>query len=163
MFADRRDAGRRLAVCLSHLEGRDLVVLGLPRGGVVVAAEIARHLEAPLDVLVVRKLGAPAQPELAIGAVTDGEHPRVFRNEDVLRSLGVSGEYLEYEIERQVVEVDRLSALRREADEFVCPLTPFVFRAVGSFYEDFRQVTDGEVITLLAESAQRLSRGTGGR
>lgn len=69
MFADRADAGRRLAARLEHLRGPDLVVLGLPRGGVVVAAEVARALGAPLDVLVVRKLGHPAQPELAVGAL----------------------------------------------------------------------------------------------
>ena len=69
MFTDRADAGRQLAVRLTSLRGPDLVVLGLPRGGVVVAAEVARALEAPLDVLVVRKLGHPAQPELAVGAL----------------------------------------------------------------------------------------------
>lgn len=69
MFVDRADAGRRLAAQLTALGGRDLVVLGLPRGGVVVAAEVARVLQAPLDVLVVRKLGHPAQPELAVGAL----------------------------------------------------------------------------------------------
>lgn len=69
MFEDRVDAGRRLARCLDHLRGPELVVLGLPRGGVVVAAEVARALGAPLDVLVVRKLGHPARPELALGAL----------------------------------------------------------------------------------------------
>lgn len=69
MFTDRTDAGRQLADRLVRLRGPDLVVLGLPRGGVVVAAEVARALDAPLDVLVVRKLGHPAQPELAIGAL----------------------------------------------------------------------------------------------
>ena len=71
-YADRADAGRRLAMRLGHLRGRDLVVLGLPRGGVPVAFQVARALGAPLDVLVVRKLGVPFQPELAMGAVGEG-------------------------------------------------------------------------------------------
>jgi putative phosphoribosyl transferase len=69
MFADRADAGRRLAERLEHLRGQDLVILGLPRGGVPVAYQVARALAAPLDVLVVRKLGSPHQPELALGAI----------------------------------------------------------------------------------------------
>ena len=65
-FTDRVDAGRQLSRLLSHLSGRDLVVLGLPRGGVVVAFEVAKALAAPLDVIVVRKLGVPDQPELGM-------------------------------------------------------------------------------------------------
>ena len=71
-FLDRLDAGRRLASRLQHLRGEDLVVLGLPRGGVPVAAEVARALRAPLDVIVVRKLGVPVQPELGMGAIGEG-------------------------------------------------------------------------------------------
>ncbi|WP_327580432.1 phosphoribosyltransferase [Nonomuraea sp. NBC_00507] len=69
MFADRTDAGRRLAARLQHLRGQDVVVLGLPRGGVAVAFEVARELGAPLDVILVRKLGVPIQPELGFGAI----------------------------------------------------------------------------------------------
>jgi putative phosphoribosyl transferase len=72
IFKDRVDAGRRLAKELEHLRGRDLVVIGLPRGGVPVAAEVAEALHAPLDVIVVRKLGVPFQPELALGAISEG-------------------------------------------------------------------------------------------
>ena len=72
LFADRAEAGRRLAEALRHLADDDVVVVGLPRGGVPVAAEIARRLGAPLDVVVVRKLGVPFQPELAMGAVGEG-------------------------------------------------------------------------------------------
>jgi len=68
-FADRADAGRQLASRLENYRGADLLVLGLPRGGVVVAVEVARTLGAELDVVVVRKIGAPRQPELALGAV----------------------------------------------------------------------------------------------
>ena len=71
-FADRRDAGRQLAARLAHLSDESVVVLGLPRGGVPVAAEVARRLGAPLDVIVVRKLGVPDQPELGMGAIGEG-------------------------------------------------------------------------------------------
>jgi len=72
MFADRVDAGRQLAARLGYLHGQDVVVLGLPRGGVPVAFEVAEALDAPLDVIVVRKLGVPFQPELAMGAIGEG-------------------------------------------------------------------------------------------
>jgi putative phosphoribosyl transferase len=72
LFADRADAGRSLARELAFLRGSDVVVLGLPRGGVPVAFEVARELDAPLDVIVVRKLGVPFQPELAMGAIGEG-------------------------------------------------------------------------------------------
>ena len=107
MFVNRQDAGRQLAQRLEHLKDRHPVVLGLPRGGVVVAARIADALDADMDVLVVRKLRAPAQPELAIGAVTNGEHPRTVFNDRVIRMLHVDQEYLDHEIERQLEEVRR--------------------------------------------------------
>jgi len=72
VFRDRLDAGRRLAQRLTHLPGNDLVILGIPRGGVQVAFEVAAALDAPLDVVVVRKLGVPFQPELAMGAIGEG-------------------------------------------------------------------------------------------
>lgn len=87
-FRDRRDAGRQLAVALDHYRDADVVVLGLPRGGVLVAYEVARGLGAPLDAIVVRKLGLPEQPELAMGAVGEGG-VRVL-NPEVVRSSGVS-------------------------------------------------------------------------
>src|SRR3954447_17629698 len=73
VFADRVDAGRQLAARLQHLRGEDVVVLGLPRGGVPVAAEVASALGAPLDVILVRKVGVPSQPELAMGAIGEGD------------------------------------------------------------------------------------------
>ncbi|MEU5293479.1 phosphoribosyltransferase family protein [Streptomyces umbrinus] len=87
-FADRTDAGRRLAAQLHHLKGHDLVIVGLPRGGVPVAAQIAEALEAPLDVCLVRKLGVPFQPELAMGAI--GEEGVRVVNEPVVRGMGVT-------------------------------------------------------------------------
>jgi len=107
MFADREDAGRQLAARLSHIKDEDPVVLGLPRGGVVVAAEIARALHAPLDVLVVRKIGAPFQPELALGAVIDGNPPQQVRNQDLIETLRIDEEYLQQEGERQLGEARR--------------------------------------------------------
>jgi putative phosphoribosyl transferase len=92
MFADRSDAGRRLAAKLAHLRGENVVVLGLPRGGVPVAFEVARALGAPLDVIVVRKLGVPFQPELAMGAVGEGG-VRVL-NWEVVTEAGVSPDEL---------------------------------------------------------------------
>ncbi|MCH8150993.1 MAG: phosphoribosyltransferase [Planctomycetes bacterium] len=116
MFTNREEAGRQLAQRLLHVKDEHadgVVVLGLPRGGVVVAAEIARVLDAPLDVLVVRKLGAPGQPELAIGAVTNGEQPQQVLNQQVIHMLGVSEAYLQEEIGRQLVEVRRRQELYR--------------------------------------------------
>ena len=113
MFANRLEAGRQLGRRLEHLSGRPVTVLGLPRGGVIVAAQIAKVLTAPLDVLVVRKLGAPLQPELAIGAVTDGDEPQQIFNDDLIRRLAVSREYLNQEIEWQLAEVRRRQKLYR--------------------------------------------------
>ncbi len=87
--------------------------MGLPRGGVLVAAPIAEALQAELDVLVVRKLPAPRQPELALGAVTDGDEPRVILNEPVVRALRVTREHLDREIELQLAEVRKRQAFYR--------------------------------------------------
>lgn len=89
-FVDRRDAGRRLAAALARYKGQDAVILALPRGGVPVAAEIADALDAPLDLTIVRKIGVPYQPELAMGAVVDGLRPITVRNDDVVAATGVS-------------------------------------------------------------------------
>jgi len=104
-FADRRQAGRRLAEELSAYEGhQDVVVLGLPRGGVPVAFEVAEALQAPLDVFVVRKLGVPGNPELAMGAMASGG-VRVL-NQGVVRRMGISDDAIDRvaEEERQKLE-----------------------------------------------------------
>ena len=88
-FVDRADAGRRLARALADYRDRNPVVLALPRGGLPVAAEIATALAAPLDVVLVRKIGVPWQPELAMGALVEGETPIVVRNDEVIRSAGI--------------------------------------------------------------------------
>jgi putative phosphoribosyl transferase len=220
-FADRTAAGQALARALARYAGRDdVLVLALPRGGVPVAGEVAAALGAPLDVLIVRKLGVPWQEELAMGAVASGG-ARVL-NEDVIAGGGIRPEQIEQatreqrrEIERreqayrgdrphpeakgkQVILVDdgiatgatmrvavqalrglgaaaivvaipvappdTVALLRGEADEVVCLAMPEPFYAVGSWYADFRQVSDEEVRRLLeaawsAAPAQGPSRG----
>ena len=108
LFADRRDAGRHLAERLGHLAGGDVVVLGLPRGGVPVAAVVAAALDAPIDVLVVRKLGLPWQPELAMGAVAGvGDSIELVRNDLVLRQVSVPEDVFERVYAREVDELRR--------------------------------------------------------
>ncbi|WP_406065608.1 phosphoribosyltransferase family protein [Streptomyces sp. NBC_01077] len=104
-FSDRTDAGRQLAARLDHHKGHDVVVLGLPRGGVPVAAEVADALDAPLDICLVRKLGVPQQPELAMGALGEGG-VRVV-NERVLREAGVGARDLAAVEEREHAELDQ--------------------------------------------------------
>lgn len=208
-FTDRIDAGRRLAKALASYKGQKLVVMALPRGGVPVAAMVAEALEAPLDLILVRKIGVPFQPELAMGAVVDGAAPLTVRNEEVITLAGVSeGEFMAArdreleEIERRrklylgdrghpelsghtVIVVDdgiatgattraALQAMRQrdprklilavpvaptgtlknlsgEVDELVCLEDYENFGAIGLYYSDFRQVSDDDVIELLAE------------
>lgn len=111
VFADRADAGRRLAQHLLHFRGKNVIVLGLPRGGVRVAAEVARALGAPLDVIVVRKLGVPWQPEVAMGAI--GEAGYEILDQSLIAHLGVDRLSLHAveEREREVLE-DRVHRLR---------------------------------------------------
>ncbi|MCC7272199.1 MAG: nicotinate phosphoribosyltransferase [Alphaproteobacteria bacterium] len=207
-FADRSDAGRRLAHALEDYRRRRPVILALPRGGVPVAAEVAKAFDAPLDLLLVRKIGVPMQPELAMGAVVDGTAPIVVRNDDVIDLVGVSDDEFDAVCREQLVEIERRRAryigsrpraevtgrvvividdgiatgatmraalratrqrapqelvlavpvapaetiddLRREVDAAICLETPRPFGAIGAFYEDFRQVSDDEVIADLA-------------
>lgn len=111
VFADRIDAGRQLAAQLTHLRRADVVVLGLPRGGVPVALEVARALGAPLDVIVVRKLGVPVQPELAMGAI--GEDGVRVINESVVRLAGVREADLAAVEARERAELARRAARLR--------------------------------------------------
>ena len=211
-FEDRRDAGRRLAqLLLRSRPAGDIVVLGLPRGGVPVAWEIARALDATLDVFLVRKLGTPGHPELAMGAIASGS-TRVI-NEEVVQALGIDRDQIEAVARREESELERRDevyrrgrsltslvnrtvvlvddglatgstmkaavqavrqhapsrvivavpvgapetcrALREIADDVICAQTPSSFSAVGQWYRDFSQTTDGEVIALLSESQSR--------
>ncbi len=210
MFVDRRDAGRQLARYLQqHLQlGANTLVVGLARGGLPVAAEVARALGAPLEVMVVRKLGTPGQPELAMGALAPGG-VRVM-NEALVRQLRIPDETIERIAQQEALELQRREAhyrqgrsayamqgktvvlvddglatgasmraaaraakaqgaervivavpvgaadscrmLEREADEVVCLKKPEPFYAVGRFYQIFDQLSDEEVIALLAKA-----------
>jgi putative phosphoribosyl transferase len=211
-FADRREAGRLLGHAVQRLGiGAEALVLGLPRGGVPVAFEVAAALGAPLDVLLVRKVGVPGQPELAAGAVADGSHPTTVFNDRVLVELGLSEDDLEDVIADALEELHRREAayrggrapaavagrtvivvddglatgstaraaglvlkaqgaarlvlavpvappeaiddMREGYDQVVCLLRPRPFWSVGSHYDDFRQVGDAEVISLLEQAA----------
>jgi putative phosphoribosyl transferase len=107
MFVDRREAGRRVASALVRLASEKPCVLALPRGGVPVGFEIANALGAPLDLVLVRKIGAPDQPELAIGAVVDGERPELVVNEEAIALLDLPRDYLAKESARQLAEIER--------------------------------------------------------
>lgn len=118
-FADRADAGRHLAGALSHLECSGAIVLALPRGGVVVGAEVARGLGLPLDVVVVCKIGAPHQPELGIGALVGGAvlgahqaYQRVI-DERLAHIVGADDAYIERETARQAEELSRRERVYR--------------------------------------------------
>jgi putative phosphoribosyl transferase len=206
-FQDRTDAGKQLAEkLLAYRDQPDVLVLDLPRGGVPVAVEVAKALHAPLDLFLVRKLGAPEQEELAIGAVAMGG-ARVL-NRKIIQYLGITQTQVdaitaaeqrelerrqrayrgnrplpaiqdrtvlliddglatgasmrvavvalrEYHPARIVIGVPTSSPetcdeFRDEVDEIVCAMTPEPFRGVGLWYEDFSQLTDDDVRTLLA-------------
>jgi predicted phosphoribosyltransferase len=111
-YLDREDAGKKLAAALHKYRGKnDVVVFGLPRGGVPVAFEVARQLEAPLDILVVRKIGLPGQPELAMGAVASGGV--IIRNEHVIRAVRIGPDRFDAAAEAARAELtEREAALR---------------------------------------------------
>jgi predicted phosphoribosyltransferase len=147
-FRDRVQAGRLLAAQLEFLRGQRPVVLGIPRGGVLIAREIARALDGELDVVLARKLRAPDNPELAIGAVT--ETGEVFTDDALISHLRVRAEYLEEETQRQRQEIER----RREAWRTLRPRVPLAKRAVV--------VTDDGVATgATMHAALRAARAEG--
>jgi len=107
LFANRFEAGRQLATLLLRLKDKRPIVLALPRGGVPVGFEVAKALDAPLDLVLVRKIGAPLQPELAVGAVVDGRRAEIVLNDDIVRDLGIPSSYLEAESARELAEIER--------------------------------------------------------
>jgi predicted phosphoribosyltransferase len=148
LYADRLDAGHQLAERLRHLRDDDVIVLGLPRGGVPVAAVVAEALDARLDVLLVRKLGVPFQPELAMGAL--GEDGVIVRNDDVLRLAGLSDDDLEAVVQRERAELERRGRHYRGTR----PAIPLVGRTVVI-------VDDGIATGSTALAACRVARHRG--
>ncbi len=106
-FKDRIDAGRQLAKALAKYRNKRPVILALPRGGVPVAAEIASALDAPLDLILVRKVGVPFEPELAMGAVVDGLSPIVVRNDDVIRMARIDDAVFKAVCDKELAEIER--------------------------------------------------------
>jgi putative phosphoribosyl transferase len=207
-FKDRRDAGRQLAALLDEYSKRDAIALGLARGGVPVAAEVAKRLEIDLDVLIVRKIGAPGHPELAVGAMTS--RGIVVRNEPLILSLGLTNEEFDTLVSATRLELnEKIASLRADddpptlegrtvilvddgiatgssmevairaveeegpevvvaavpvappstaqrlagmVDDMQCVMTPEPFLAVGTWYRDFTQVKDADVLSALGEA-----------
>jgi len=106
LFDDRRDAGRQLATAARGYAVEDPIILALPRGGVPVAYEVAKVLAAPMDLLFVRKIGAPGHPEYGIGAVVDGDNPQVVLS-DIVDQLGIPAAYIEQQKRRELEEIER--------------------------------------------------------
>ncbi|MDA8230249.1 MAG: phosphoribosyltransferase [Magnetospirillum sp.] len=111
MFRDRTAAGGKLAERLAHLKDADPVVLALPRGGVPVAFEVAKALDAPLDLVLVRKIGAPGYEEYGIGAISDGPDPVVVLDQAAIGFLGIPPQYIEEQKRHQLAEIERRRAL----------------------------------------------------
>jgi len=107
LFRNRTDAGQRLATALIRYKSLKPIILALPRGGVPVAAEVAAALDAPLDLVLVRKIGVPNQPELAMGAVTDGEQPMVVRNSEIIEACGISEQEFDAVAKEELAEIER--------------------------------------------------------
>ena len=106
-FRNRSEAGRRLAVALAGYKEQEPTILALPRGGVAVAAEVAAALDAPLDLILVRKVGVPFQPELAMGAVADGGGSTIVRNEDVIEHVGIDEAEFKALCDAELAEIER--------------------------------------------------------
>lgn len=115
-FSDRVEAGKRLASAMRDFAGKNGIVLAIPRGGVVVGYEIAKALNLPLDVIIPRKIGAPANPELAIGAMT--EDGTIILDDNLITYLGVQRDYIKAESERQKHEIERRLKLYRQNEPY---------------------------------------------
>ena len=207
MFRDRQEAGQKLGASLDLLQLKDPIVLALPRGGVPVAAEVAKALKAPLDLVIVRKVGAPGNPELAVAAIVDGDPPDVVLNREIVEAYALDDSALRVliaqerpELERRravyrgkelplsvagktvivvddgaatgttmkvairalkrrsprkiivalpVAPVDTADELAQEAD-LICLNQPARFRALSYYYGNFPQLSDNEVLDIMA-------------
>ena len=209
IFNDRSDAGIKLALKIEkYRNDPDSIVLAVPRGGVEVAYYFCRELNLPMELTIIKKIKAPFNPELAIGAI--GENDIFFLNDGVIKSCGVSKEYIDNEIKNQKLEIGKklkiyrqekslidfknkkviiiddgiatgatikiaiemarknnvekiilavpvapqetIKEMKKICDEVICLLIPDFFDAVGSFYHNFNQVTDEEVINFINKS-----------
>lgn len=117
LFEDRKEAGKKLANTLTKFSNKKLIVLAIPRGGVVVGYEVAEKLSVPLDVIVPRKLRAPNQPELAIGAVT--EDGTIILDKELANSLNISDDYINSERKRQKLEIERRLLVYKEEKKII--------------------------------------------
>ena len=113
MFRDRQEAGQKLGASLDLLQLKDPIVLALPRGGVPVAAEVAKALKAPLDLVIVRKVGAPGNPELAVAAIVDGDPPDVVLNREIVEAYALDDSALRVLIAQERPELERRRAIYR--------------------------------------------------
>ena len=120
-FADRAEAGRQLGARLAAQGLEQPVVYALPRGGVPVALEVARALKAPLDLIFVRKIGAPGSPEVALGAIVDGENPQTIINERVQLHFGVDADYID---KARATELEELERRRKRYRGDLAPVSP---------------------------------------
>jgi len=215
-FRDRSHAGRKLAKALVGYKAQQPVVLALPRGGVSVAGKVCAALNAPLDLILVRKIGVPFQPELAMGAVVDGSTPIIVRNEEVIRLAHIDESTFKTVCDDELAEIERqrqrypgtqarleiggctaividdgiatgattraalratrtrnpkklvlavplaptsvLDELRDQADDIVCLEDYEFFGAIGTYYRDFSQVSDEQVIDILKQFSRRLNQ-----
>lgn len=107
LFRDRIDAGQKLATALRRFAGDDCVIYALPRGGLPIGFEIAKLLRAPLDIILVRKIGVPFQPELALGAVVDGDHPEIVLNDSVVSAIQPSEGAISVAAAKELKEIER--------------------------------------------------------
>jgi putative phosphoribosyl transferase len=124
-FRNRSEAGRRLAVALAGYKEQEPTILALPRGGVpVAAAEVAAALDAPLDLILVRKVGVPFQPELAMGAVVDGSASIIVRNEDVIEHAGIDEAAFKAVCDAEFAEIERRRSRRRRQSQSLCAAKP---------------------------------------
>jgi len=213
VFRNRVEAGKRLAEELLDYREKDVIVLAIPRGGVVVGYQVAHILSVPLDLIIPRKIGAPMNPELAIGAVSqDGT---IVLNNELVKMLRIPESYIKEKADRQIQEIERrmkkyrgegkplpvlkgktiilvddgiatgatmraailsirkqkpatlvvavpvgpmetIMTLKNEADGVVCLEIPELFHAIGQFYEDFRQISDEEVIQLIEKARHEI-------
>lgn len=117
MFRDRTEAGKKLADALTEFKGCDCRVYALPRGGLPVAYEVSKALDIPLDVLIVKKIGAPYQEELALGAVTEGEPPAFYFNRDLMLNTGWTESGLQPLIQKKLREIEELKIFYRHGDD----------------------------------------------